>query len=87
MDSRLLQQPGDPLRAAQRPLGQGGRLDRPLVRLAPDRQLGGATMLIVVARLFVVDMASVEAVWRVVLFLAIGAVFLFAGYKLQPTRS
>lgn len=51
------------------------------------RQLGGATMLIVVARLFVVDMASVEAVWRVVLFLAIGAVFLFAGYKLQPTRS
>ena len=50
------------------------------------RQLGGVTMLIVVARLFFVDMASVEAVWRVLLFLLIGGVFLYAGYKLQLAR-
>ena len=50
------------------------------------RQLGGVTMLTVVARLLLVDMASVEAIWRVLLFLAIGAVFLYAGYKLQLAR-
>ena len=51
------------------------------------RQLGGVTMLIVVARLFFVDLASVETVWRVLLFLAIGAVFLYAAYRLQPERA
>jgi len=51
------------------------------------RQLGGVTMVIVVARLLLVDMASVETIWRVLLFLACGAVFLFAGYRLQPSRA
>jgi hypothetical protein len=51
------------------------------------RQLGGATMVIVVARLFFVDMASVEAVWRVLLFLAIGALFLYAGYRLNTQKA
>src|SRR5437868_10454021 len=51
------------------------------------RQLGGVTMLIVVARLFFVDLASVETVWRVLLFLVIGAVFLYAAYRLQPSRA
>ena len=51
------------------------------------RQLGGVTMLIVVARLFFVDLASVETVWRVLLFLVIGAAFLYAAYRLQPSRA
>lgn len=50
------------------------------------RQLGGVTMLVVVARLLFVDMASVDTIWRVLLFLVCGAVFLFAGYRLQPAR-
>ena len=50
-------------------------------------QLGGVTMVIVVTRLLLVDMASVETIWRVLLFLVIGGVFLYAGYKLQPSRS
>ena len=50
-------------------------------------QLGGVTMVIVVARLLLVDLASVETIWRVFLFLLIGGVFLYAGYKLQPSRS
>jgi uncharacterized membrane protein len=50
------------------------------------RQMGGVTMLIVVVRLLLVDMASVDTIWRVLLFLVCGAVFLFAGYRLQPTR-
>jgi uncharacterized membrane protein len=48
------------------------------------RQLGGVTIVIVVARLLLVDMASVETIWRVLLFFVIGAVFLYAGYRLQP---
>jgi hypothetical protein len=47
------------------------------------RRLGGATMLLVVARLLLVDLSSVETIWRVLLFLAIGAGFLYTGYKMQ----
>jgi len=49
------------------------------------RQLGGVTILLVVARLLLVDMASVDTIWRVLLFMACGAVFLFAGYRLRLT--
>ena len=48
------------------------------------RQLGGATMLVVVARLLLVDLSSVETIWRVLLFLVIGALFLYTGQRLQP---
>ena len=51
------------------------------------RLLGGVTMLIVVARLFFVDLASVEAIWRVVLFMVVGGVFLFAGYRLNADKA
>jgi hypothetical protein len=51
------------------------------------RQLGGVTTVIVVARLLLVDMASVETIWRVLLFLVCGGVFLYAGYRLQPPRA
>lgn len=48
------------------------------------RHLGGATMLIVVARLLLVDLSSVETIWRVLLFLVCGALFLYTGYRMQP---
>jgi hypothetical protein len=48
------------------------------------RHLGGATMLAVVVRLLLVDLSSVETIWRVLLFLVIGAVFLYTGYRMQP---
>ena len=51
---------------------------RPLVRY-----LGGIMMVIVVGRLLFVDLASVETIWRVVLFLVCGAVFLYTGYRMQ----
>ncbi len=46
--------------------------------------LGGITMLIVVARLLLVDLSSVETIWRVLLFLVCGALFLYTGYRMQP---
>lgn len=49
------------------------------------RRLGGVTMLIVVARLLLVDLSSVETIWRVLLFLVCGALFLYTGYRMQPT--
>jgi hypothetical protein len=47
------------------------------------RQLGAATMLIVVVRLLLVDLSSVETIWRVLLFLVCGTVFLYTGYRMQ----
>lgn len=47
------------------------------------RYLGGVTMLIVVGRLLLVDLARVETIWRVLLFLVCGAVFLYTGYRMQ----
>lgn len=52
------------------------------------RKLGGATLILVVARLFIVDLARVETIWRVLLFMGCGALFLFTSHKLQrvPTE-
>ena len=47
------------------------------------RHLGAATMLIVVVRLLLVDLSSVETIWRVLLFLLCGSVFLYTGYRMQ----
>ena len=41
------------------------------------RKLGGATLILVVARLFIVDLAGVETIWRVLLFMGCGALFLW----------
>jgi uncharacterized membrane protein len=49
------------------------------------KHLGGATMLIVVARLLLVDLSSVETIWRVLLFLVCGALFLYTGYRMQAS--
>jgi len=48
------------------------------------RHLGGVTMLVVVARLLLIDLSSVGTIWRVLLFLVCGAVFLYTGYRIQP---
>ncbi|MEO8908813.1 MAG: DUF2339 domain-containing protein [Gemmatimonadaceae bacterium] len=51
------------------------------------RQLGGVTMVLVVGRLLLVDLATVETIWRVLLFLVCGGVFLYTGYRLQPAKA
>ena len=47
------------------------------------RYLGAGTMAIGVVRLFVVDLAEVETIWRVLLFLLIGGVFLFTANRMK----
>jgi Predicted membrane protein (DUF2339). len=47
------------------------------------RQLGSLTMIIVALRLIFVDLASVETIWRVLLFLGCGSLFLITAYWLQ----
>lgn len=51
------------------------------------KYLGGVTMIIVVARLLFVDLASVETIWRILLFLVCGAVFLYTAYQMQSGRA
>ncbi|HEX6574803.1 MAG TPA: DUF2339 domain-containing protein [Gemmatimonadaceae bacterium] len=47
------------------------------------RRLGGFTLVVVVARLFMFDLARVETIWRVMLFLGCGALFLFTSHRLN----
>ncbi|HEX2740415.1 MAG TPA: DUF2339 domain-containing protein, partial [Rubrobacter sp.] len=56
----------------------GLRLDRAALVRA-----GMATLFLVVGKLFLVDLAGVEAVWRILLFLGFGGLFLVLGYYLQ----
>ena len=42
-----------------------------------------ATLLLVVGKLFLVDLAGVDAVWRVPLFLGFGGLFLALSYYLR----
>ncbi len=44
---------------------------------------GMATLFLVVGKLFLVDLAGVEAVWRILLFLGFGGMFLLLSYYLQ----
>jgi hypothetical protein len=55
--------------------------ERPLVE-----KTALATLLVVVAKLFLVDLAALEAIYRILLFLGFGAVFLFFSYALQTWR-
>jgi hypothetical protein len=45
--------------------------------------LGMATLALVVGKLFLVDLQEVEAIWRILLFIGFGAVFLMLSYFLQ----
>jgi hypothetical protein len=47
------------------------------------RMLGTGTLALVVAKLFLVDLQEVEAIWRILLFIGFGAVFLLLSYFLQ----
>ncbi|TYP93895.1 putative membrane protein (DUF2339) [Fodinibius salinus] len=44
------------------------------------RLTGMATILLVVAKLFIVDLSQLQAIWRIFLFIGFGAVFLLLGY-------
>jgi uncharacterized membrane protein len=50
-------------------------------------RLGGLTMAVVVGRLMIVDMSSVETIWRVLLFLACGVAFVGASYGMQSPKA
>ncbi len=47
------------------------------------RMLGSATLILVVAKLFLVDLATLETIWRVLLFMGFGALFLVLSYLLK----
>lgn len=49
------------------------------------RRLGGITLVIVVFRLLMIDMAGVETIWRVLLFLGVGGLFLYTSHRMQAT--
>jgi hypothetical protein len=59
-------------------LRYGRRAGRPVVE-----RTGIATLLAVVAKLFLVDLSALHPLFRVLLFLGFGAVFLFLSYALQ----
>jgi hypothetical protein len=63
----------------------GFRLDRHVLRLTALCTIG-----LVVGKLFLVDLAQVQALWRVLLFMGFGALFLLLSYflpnLLKPTR-
>ena len=44
------------------------------------RVLGIGTLVLVVVKLFFVDLARVDPLWRVMLFLGFGGLFLVLGY-------
>ena len=46
-------------------------------------KLGALTMIAVVCRLLIVDLSSVETIWRVLLFLLCGLMFVYTSYRLQ----
>jgi uncharacterized membrane protein len=45
--------------------------------------VGMGTLLLVVAKLLLVDLINLDAVWRILLFLGFGGVFLILSYYLQ----
>jgi uncharacterized membrane protein len=51
------------------------------------RRLGGLTLVLVVGRLLMIDLARVETIWRVLLFMGCGALFLFTSHRLQRVQT
>jgi uncharacterized membrane protein len=47
------------------------------------RLVGMGTIFLVVGKLFLVDLSQLEAIWRILLFMGFGAVFLLLGYYWQ----
>ncbi|TVQ15843.1 MAG: DUF2339 domain-containing protein [Balneolaceae bacterium] len=48
------------------------------------RQAGLGTLLLVVAKLFLIDLATVDAIWRILLFLGFGGILLLLSYFFRP---
>ncbi|MCA1803758.1 MAG: DUF2339 domain-containing protein, partial [Rhodothermaceae bacterium] len=48
------------------------------------RQAGLGTLLLVVAKLFLMDLATVDAIWRILLFLGFGGILLLLSYFFRP---
>lgn len=57
----------------------GIRLDRN----APLLYMGAGTLVLLVGKLFLVDLVGLEAIWRVLIFLGIGGLFLALSYYFQ----
>lgn len=49
------------------------------------RFAGMATIFVVVGKLFLVDLSTLEAIWRILLFMGFGTIFLFLGYYWQSS--
>jgi len=49
-------------------------------------QTGAATLLLLVGKLFVVDLANLEAIWRILRFIVVGGGFLALGYAFPNLR-
>jgi uncharacterized membrane protein len=47
------------------------------------RMAAMATVFLVVAKLFLIDLSQLQAIWRILLFIGFGALFLFISYYLQ----
>ena len=47
------------------------------------RLVAMGTIFIVVGKLFLVDLSQLQAIWRILLFMGFGAVFLLLGYYSQ----
>ncbi len=55
-----------------------------LVRFGKQVRMAGLlTMLVVVVKLFLVDLAQLQAIWRILLFMGFGSVLLLVGYLIQ----
>jgi uncharacterized membrane protein len=57
-----------------------------LNRFDTIRRVAMATLLLVVGKLFLVDLARVEALWRIMLFLGFGALFIVLSYYFGELR-
>ena len=53
------------------------------MNLSQLRTVAMGTLLLVVGKLFLVDLATLEAIWRILLFLCFGGVFLVLSYYFQ----
>jgi hypothetical protein len=52
-------------------------------RNAPLLYAGAGTLVLLVAKLFLIDLVGLEAIWRVLIFLGVGGLFLVLSYYLQ----
>lgn len=55
-----------------------------LVRFGKEiRLIGLVTIFVVIIKLFLVDLAQLQAIWRILLFMGFGSLFLIIGYLIQ----